>query len=139
MRARTASEMLGPVPLRCLIVDDSERFLRAASSSLSRNGIAVVGTATTSEAALAEVAKLRPDVVLVDVGLGDESGFDLTLRLLDAFPYLASRIVLISTRAEDDYGELIAGSRAAGFITKSELTSSGVLELVNGASGPQGT
>lgn len=122
--------MLGPMSLRCLIVDDSEQFLRAASSSLGRNGIEIVGTATTSATALDQVAKLRPDVVLVDVGLGEESGFDLTLQLVDAFPYLASRVVLISTRAEDDYGDLVEASPAAGFVPKSELSASAVRELV---------
>ena len=114
--------MLRPVPLRCLIVDDSEQFLGAATSSLGRNGIEIVGTAMTSVAALDQVAKLRPDVVLVDVGLGEESGFELTLQLVGAFPYLASRVVLISTRAEDDYGELVEASPAAGFVSKSELS-----------------
>jgi DNA-binding NarL/FixJ family response regulator len=116
--------------LRCLIVDDSEQFLRAATSSLGRNGIEIVGTATTTVAALDQVAKLRPDVVLVDVGLGEESGFDLTVQLVDAFPYLASRVVLISTRAEDDYGDLVEASPAAGFVPKSELSASAVRELV---------
>ena len=90
----------------------------------------VVGTATTSSTALDRVAELRPDVVLVDVGLGEESGFDLTLQLVDAFPYLASRVVLISTRAEDEYGDLVESSPAAGFISKSELSASAVSELV---------
>ena len=118
------------MPLRSLIVDDSEQFLRAATSSLSRNGIEVVGTATSSATALEQVASLRPDVVLVDVGLGEESGFDLAVEIVDAFPYLASRVVLISTRAEDDYGELVDASPAAGFIAKSELSASAVYELV---------
>ena len=116
--------------LRCLIVDDSEDFLRAASSSLGRNGVAVVGTAQSSEAALAQVAALRPDVVLVDVGLGDESGFELTRQLVEAFPDLRSRVVLISTRAADEYGELVEDSPAAGFIPKSRLTASAVRDLV---------
>jgi DNA-binding NarL/FixJ family response regulator len=125
------------MPLRCLIVDDSEQFLRAASSRLGRDGIEVVGTATTSATALDQVGRLRPDVVLVDVGLGEESGFDVTLRLVDAFPYLASRVVLISTRAEDDYGELVEASPAAGFICKSELSTAAIRELVpqSGSSG----
>lgn len=116
--------------LRCLIVDDSEQFLRAASSTLGRNGIEVIGTATTSATALDQVAKLRPDAVLVDVGLGEESGFDLTRQLVDAFPYLASRVVLISTRSEDDYSDLVDASPAAGFIPKSELSASAVRDLV---------
>jgi two-component system, NarL family, nitrate/nitrite response regulator NarL len=118
------------VQRRFVIVDDSEQFLRAATSSLSRNAIEVVGTATSSAAAFERVASLRPDVVLVDVGLGEESGFDLVARLVDAFPYLASRVVLISTRTEDEYGELIEASPAVGFILKSELSASSLDELV---------
>jgi DNA-binding NarL/FixJ family response regulator len=114
--------------LRCLIVDDNEQFLRAASSNLGRNGIEVVGTATSSTTALEQVEKLRPDVVLVDVGLGEESGFELTLRLVDAYPYLASRVVLISTHAEDDLGDLLAESPAVGFISKPDLSSSTLLD-----------
>jgi DNA-binding NarL/FixJ family response regulator len=69
--------------------------------------------------------------VLVDVGLGEESGFDLTRQLVDAFPYLRSRVVLISTHEEDDLVDLVDGSRAAGFICKSELSATAVLGLVS--------
>ena len=130
MRAGWGSSDPECVSLRLVIADDSKQFLRAAASSLSRNGIEVVGTATTSATALDQVAKLRPDAVLVDVGLGDESGFDLVVELVDTFPYLAARVVLISTRAEDDYGELVATSPAVGFIPKSELSASAIHALV---------
>ena len=117
--------------LRCLIVDDNLRFLEVAGSSLGRDGIDVVGTATTSSKALQQTEKLRPEVVLVDISLGDESGFELTRQLVDAFPYLLSRIVLISTRVEDDFADLIAASPAAGFIAKSRLSAKAVHELVS--------
>ena len=130
MRAPSGTSDAGSVPLRLLIADDSEQFLRAAESALSRNGIEIVGTATTSAAALDQVEKLRPDAVLVDIGLGEESGFDLVVALVDAFPYLALRLVLISTRAADEYGELIEASPAVGFIPKSELSPSAVHELL---------
>jgi DNA-binding NarL/FixJ family response regulator len=118
------------VSLRALLVDDSEQFLRAATSSLNRNGMEVVGTATSSATALEQAAVLRPDVVLVDVGLGDESGFDLVGQLVDAFPHLVSHVVLISTREEDDYAELVQASPAAGFISKSDLSASAIYALV---------
>jgi DNA-binding NarL/FixJ family response regulator len=117
--------------LRVLLVDDSEQFLRAATTSLGRNGLEVVGTATSSATAPEQVERLEPDVVLVDVGLGEESGFDLVVALVDAFPYLASRIVLISTRAADDYSELVEASPAVGFISKSDLSADAIDDLVS--------
>src|ERR1700738_3634790 len=68
-------------PVRCLIVDDSPNFLDAARNLLECHGIRVVGTASTSAEALVLIDRLRPDVTLVDVNLGDESGFELTERL----------------------------------------------------------
>jgi DNA-binding NarL/FixJ family response regulator len=118
------------VAVRCLIVDDSEQFLAAAASTLGRDGLEVVGTATSSAEALDQVEPLRPDVVLVDVGLGEESGLELARQLVEGFPQLRSRVVLISTHDEDDLGELVEGSGAAGFICKSELTPGAVLGLV---------
>ena len=111
--------------IRCLIVDDNERFLSAARASLGRDGINVVGTATSSAEALRLTAELQPNVVLVDISLGEESGFDLTRRLVERFPGLDSRVVLISTRAEEDFADLIATSPAVGFIPKSRLAPPG--------------
>jgi two-component system nitrate/nitrite response regulator NarL len=138
MRNRAVCCDAGGVALRCLIVDDNEQFLHVASSSLSRDGLAVVGTATTSASAIAETSKLRPDVVLVDVGLGQESGFKLARQLVETFPYLDSGVVLISTRAEEDLAELIATSHAVGFISKTDLSTAAVLDLVS-AGGPTGS
>jgi DNA-binding NarL/FixJ family response regulator len=117
------------VGLRCLIVDDNDRFLEAACASLSRDGIEVVGTATTSAEALQKAGALHPDVVLVDISLGDESGFDLARELVEGVPSLGARVVLISTRAEEDFADLIATSPAVGFISKSQLSPRAVREL----------
>jgi DNA-binding NarL/FixJ family response regulator len=93
---------------------------------LEREGVAVVGVAGTSAEALRLDEHLRPDVVLVDIRLGDESGFDLARRL-------RSPVILISTYAEREYAEQIAASPAAGFISKTELSASAVLQLVSAA------
>ena len=58
-----------------------EPFLEAARVLLQREGVEVVGVASTSAETLRRAAQLRPDVVLVDIMLGRESGFDLTRRL----------------------------------------------------------
>ena len=83
----------------------------------------VVGVAATSAEALQLEEELRPDVVLVDIRLGGESGFDLARRL-------RSPVILISTDAQREYLEEIAASPARGFISKTELSASAVLQLV---------
>lgn len=115
---------------RCLIVDDNARFLAVARTSLERDGLEVVGTASTVADALAQADRLHPDVVLVDIALGAESGFDLTRRLVERHPHLRARVVLISTRREEDYADLIALSPAAGFVWKAQLSGGAVRELV---------
>ena len=67
--------------MRCLIVDDSEHFVAAARSMLEREGVTVVGAASTGTDALRCFERLRPDVTLVDLDLGDESGFDVAEQL----------------------------------------------------------
>ena len=122
--------MLRPVRLRCLIVDDNEPFLEVAAASLAGDELHVLGTATTSAEALRQVAEQQPDVVLVDINLGGESGFELARTLVERFPQLASGVVLISTRAEQDFGGLIKASPAAGFVRKTQLSAQAVRELV---------
>jgi DNA-binding NarL/FixJ family response regulator len=122
--------------IRCFIVDDNERFLRAARTLLEREGLAVSGVATSSADALRQVVLLRPDVVLVDVALGEESGFELARRLVadDA----NGVVILISTRSEAELAEPIALSPAAGFVAKSELSAEAVRVFVEGASARPG-
>ena len=113
------------MPLRCLLVDDSEAFLEAASLLLEREGLTVVGVASSIAEALRQARALRPDLILVDIGLGDESGFDLA-RLLtrdgQGGQKVRAEVILISSYAETDYAQLIAESPAAGFLAKSELS-----------------
>jgi CheY-like chemotaxis protein len=67
--------------LHCLIVDDSAPFVKAARGLLEREGIGVVGLASNTAEALQRANELRPDLVLVDVDLGPDSGFDLVKQL----------------------------------------------------------
>jgi two-component system nitrate/nitrite response regulator NarL len=121
------------VTLRCLIVDDSEAFLASASRLLSAQGLEVVGRALDGAGALRLAQKLRPDVVLVDVQLGDEDGLEVTGRL--AATAHAPRVILISSHSEDDLAELIAESPAIGFLPKSALNARSIATL---ASAPRG-
>ena len=69
------------MPISCLIVDDNEHFLRAAQVLLEREGLVVMGVTSTSDEAVRQVETLHPDVVLVDIFLGEENGLDLAERL----------------------------------------------------------
>jgi DNA-binding NarL/FixJ family response regulator len=119
--------------MRCLIVDDSAGFARAACDLLERQGITVVGVASNSAEALSSFESLRPDVILVDIDLGGESGFELTERFHLAAP--SARVILISTHAAQDFAELIDASPALGFVSKSGLTARSIRELVGQSAG----
>jgi DNA-binding NarL/FixJ family response regulator len=116
------------VPLRCLIVDDNAAFMEAAGALLERQGLTVVGFASTTAAALLRARELRPDVVLVDIFLGRESGFEAA-RELAAAGAGDWTVILISTHAEADFADLIEAAPAAGFMSKCELSAETILRL----------
>ena len=122
------------VKLRCLIVDDSSSFLEAAQALLEREGLSVVGVASSGGEALARAEELRPDVVLVDISLRGESGFEVTRRLVEDSDDGGSSVILISTHSESDFADLIEASPAIGFLPKSELSAQAIRQLVNGRS-----
>jgi two-component system, NarL family, nitrate/nitrite response regulator NarL len=107
--------------LRCLIVDDNPGFLDAAGKLLGQEGAVVVGVASTAEEALGRAAELEPEVTLIDIDLGAESGFDVA-RVLAADGSRAGSLILISTHLEDEFADLIEASPAIGFIPKSALS-----------------
>jgi DNA-binding NarL/FixJ family response regulator len=120
------------VPLRVLIVDDSSWFLTAARALLEREGICVAGVASTAAEALREAEQLAPEVVLVDVTLAEESGFELARRLVEEHGEGRRAVVLISTRDEADLADLIAESPARGFLAKSELSARALRRILEG-------
>jgi two-component system, NarL family, nitrate/nitrite response regulator NarL len=126
------------MPLRCLIVDDSADFVSAARGLLERQGMSVVGVASTSAEAVATAHDVRPDVALVDVDLGDESGVDLVWRLSGEAGLEEMPSVLISIYAESDFADVVASSPAVGFLTKSALSAGAIRGLVS-ASARRGT
>jgi two-component system, NarL family, nitrate/nitrite response regulator NarL len=78
---------------------------------------------------------LQPDVALVDIDLGDESGFDVAQRLAGA---RLSRVVLISAYPEADFAELIAASPAVGFLPKADVSATRIREVLRRAANGDG-
>jgi DNA-binding NarL/FixJ family response regulator len=112
--------------MRCLLVDDNAVFLETARSLLSRDGVTVTGTASCSAEALMQADTLRPDIAIVDIGLGPENGFDLARDLVGE----GITVIMTSSGAEDDYADLIAESPAAGFLPKSDLSVAGIRRIL---------
>jgi len=118
--------------LRAVIVDDNGSFLAAAQGLLEQEGLDVVGVASTATEALEVVEELEPDLVLVDIMLGTESGFELTRRLVELDSGRASTVILISTHSESDFVDMIAESPARGFLPKSDLSVDAIHRILAG-------
>jgi DNA-binding NarL/FixJ family response regulator len=112
--------------VRCLLVDDNSAFVETARLLLAREGVIVAGSASSIAEALRQVSALRPDVVLVDIALGEENGFDLARRLAGRGSRHGMTVIMISTRAAADYADMVADSQAAGFLSKDELSAAAI-------------
>lgn len=113
--------------LRLLIVDDHDAF-RSFARTLLSDGFQVAGDVSDGESALEATSELQPDVVLLDVNLPGLDGFEVA-RLLSQRPH-APKVVLTSTRDARDYAGRIATSPARGFISKQDLSSEALSELL---------
>ena len=112
-----------------LIVDDHASFRSFASSMLSVEGFEVTGEAADGESALIEAERLRPDVVLLDVGLPGIDGFEVAQRLAAAES--PPKVVLTSSRDASDYGTQLADCPVSGFIPKRELSGDALAALAS--------
>lgn len=111
-----------------LIVDDHRGFREEARALLESEGLAVIGEAGSGAAALDAVRRLRPDVVILDIGLPDLDGFDVAERLAAEVP--RPRVVLISSRDAATYGPRIDASPAVGFVQKDALSAAALGALL---------
>jgi len=110
-----------------LIVDDHDSFRESARSLLEAEGFTVVGDAADGAAAVAEVARLQPDLVLLDVQLPDLDGFAVA-ELLAVGPD-PPRVVLISSRDAAAYGPRLGAAPVCGFLAKRELSGASLAAL----------
>jgi CheY-like chemotaxis protein len=113
-----------------LIVDDDQGFLRAARALLEQEGLLIVGLASTRAEAVQRATDLHPDVTLVDIDLGGDSGFDVVRRLIDDPCLDAGHLILMSAHSEVDFADLIEESPAIGFLGKLRLSAAAIETLV---------
>jgi CheY-like chemotaxis protein len=123
---------------RLLLVDDNQSFLDAATALLEREGMTVVACTSTGPEATRLAAQLSPDLALVDISLGDESGFDVARSLAQPQAGDAPLVILISTHAAGDFSDLIESSPAVAFLAKADLSGRSIRRALAGALGEGG-
>jgi len=116
--------------LRCLIVDDSQPFVEEARSLLEHEGVSVVGVAASGDEAVRLTETLRPNLALVDISLGAESGFDVARRLVESSNGQPPAVIFVSTYAEQEFSGRIEASPGLGFIAKTELSAERIRQLI---------
>jgi DNA-binding NarL/FixJ family response regulator len=105
------------VPIRVLLADDHVLMRRGMRSWLqSMPGVEVVGEAGDGREALRQIAKVRPDVVLMDVGMPGLNGLDATARVTKDFPRV--RVLILSMHANEEYVLQALRAGAGGYLLK---------------------
>ena len=111
-----------------LIIDDNAIFRRQARAVLEADGLSVIGEAEDGTSGLALARRLRPDIVLLDIGLPDIEGFEVANALAgDDQP---PRVVFTSSRDAREYGPRLGQSRSDGFIPKDELSAAAIRAML---------
>jgi two-component system nitrate/nitrite response regulator NarL len=111
--------MVGMPSTRVLIVDDQPVFRRVARDLLKARGYVVVAEADGADTAMEALRRLAPDAVLLDVCLGEESGYDVARALTGAAPDVA--VLLVSADERWVCRESVRACGARGFVLKARL------------------
>jgi DNA-binding NarL/FixJ family response regulator len=106
------------VASRILIVDDHPLTREALSSLLRAHGFDVVGCASDGRQAITEVARLQPDLVLLDLSMPGLDGLSALPRLREAAPDTEVVVLTASGTEENLLAAIRAG--AAGYLLKTE-------------------
>ena len=123
--------MTSSASIRLLLVDDQALFREGLRLLLSSQpDLKVVGEAGDGEAALQEAARLRPDVVLMDLRMPTLDGVAATRRLLAAQP--DCRVIVLTTFDDDEYVFEALRAGAVGYLLK-DTASSKLFEAIRAA------
>jgi DNA-binding NarL/FixJ family response regulator len=121
----------GAIPSRWLIVDDNTSFREEMRALLVEQGVDVVGGAGSVADAHRQITELRPDVALIDIDLGGESGLELARQVRqEPRGAAAPHVILISTHDEAEYADLIQASSAIGFLAKTDLSAASIRRML---------
>jgi DNA-binding NarL/FixJ family response regulator len=107
-------------PLRILLADDSPDILDAVKNELQPDYI-IAGAVLDAASVLREVPNLKPDLIILDVSMGDLNGFEITRRL--KANKCASKIIFLTVHEESEFVRAAFDAGALGYVFKSRLSS----------------
>jgi DNA-binding NarL/FixJ family response regulator len=109
---------MNPIPI--LLVDDSPLFLEIATDFLGQyEELALIGTASSGQDALAQAEKLLPQIVLLDLGLPDLPGLEVITRLRHLQPQVG--IIVVTLLEINSYQEAVLTAGANALISKAHM------------------
>jgi len=109
--------------LRILIADDHGLVRRGAREVLnSRHGWRVVGEAANGREALQKAIDLKPDVAVIDLGMPDLDGIEVTRQVRKAVPEI--KVLVLTMHDSDQMVRRALEAGAHGYLLKSDLTDS---------------
>jgi DNA-binding NarL/FixJ family response regulator len=107
-------------PLRILLADDSPDILDAVKNELQPDYI-VAGAVLDAASVLREVPNLKPDLIILDISMGDLNGFEITRQLkANKCP---SKIIFLTVHEEFEFVRAAFDAGASGYVFKSRLSS----------------
>ena len=116
---------------RVLLVDDNTAILEQIKRTLEAS-YEIVG-AVTNQAAALERLSLAPEIIVLDIAMGQESGIDLARRIVELDPM--PRIVFLTVYADQDFVLAALSVGALGYVVKPRLSSDLIPAIESAAHG----
>lgn len=108
-------------PIRILLVDDSPYFLAAARDFLHlQQNLSVVGVAGEAQGMLAQIRAAEPDIILLDMNVGNHNGLELIPAIKQAAPQ--AKIIVLTILEEEPYRNAALQAGADAFVRKTEMS-----------------
>lgn len=123
------------MPFKVLVVEDHEPFSRLICSIVQKADLQLVGQASDGMEALQKTEELRPDLILLDIGLPKLNGIETARRLRKTSPHV--KILFVSQESSADIVQETLDLGAMGYVHKSRVQSDLSLAMESVLAGKQ--
>jgi len=106
--------------VRVILADDHQLMREGLRAVLEKAQVQVLGEAANGREALAKAKRLRPDVVIMDIGMPELNGIDATRRLLAEVPGV--KVIALSMNDDRRYVSAMLEAGASGYVLKSSAS-----------------